>query len=207
MTINKPEEFVRVMTGFYDRDWLTWDPSVLELALQKNFKYDPDEAEIDQIESLRELLRSDRAFEDPALFENIILALNGEAIAPDTWQRAEPHQLAYGIYLIKKITGQSEFERPVRAYIAAALIHEDVHVAPSILHLDPAYLFLRSLSKISDSEIEILDGITAALIKAPSPDAMAKIVKDAPESTGEFIQRQAAEIGLIVQYLKDKDAL
>jgi hypothetical protein len=207
LSIDRPENFTRVLSGFYNRSWLSWAPEVLEATLIKNFQYNPREVEVDKIEAVRELLRGDKSFSDIRLFENVVLALNDEPVDFEVWQGVEPKQMALGIYLMKRLSGRHTFGRSVRAYIAATLFYHDIHLAPAALHLDEGAAFLTALTGAEEAKIEAVTKHLPTVLSLKTDTAIAHAIEAIPEDDeANFVRRQLAMLSEIALYLNSRGA-
>ena len=139
LTIDRPESFIRVMSGYYGNDWLDWTPEITEAVLKSNFAYDPDPLGLDKVEAVKSCLRNNLVFEDPALFENVVLLMNDEPIVAGVWKGCTAQQLAFGVSRIVKITGEenlADASPQVRAYAAAICVNDGIHVGYGKAYLD-----------------------------------------------------------------------
>lgn len=167
ITIQNPRAFARAMSAQHSQEWLSWTPSATEAVLIKNFGYDPTPTEIDKIESLKEVLRSDRVFSDALVFEKAVLAFNDEPVDFEVWQAASPKEIALGLKMIRAFAGEQDFGREVRAYVAASLLENDIHVASEPLGLAFCAPELRSISKASLSLRERAANVFADIYDGP----------------------------------------
>jgi len=206
MTIDKPEQMARILSGYYDDEWLTMDPAIIILSLKKNFNFDLGEEHTDRFEAIREVLRSDRVFKDMQTFENVVLALNDQPLEYGLWQRAEPEEIAYAVYVIERLTGKREFSRSIRAYIAAALFHEDLHLAPQSLFLEVGAGFLSDMTKASPEELRRIETHLASMMSGVSADRIISGL-DLEKEDESFIGGQVLALYRVLSYLRDRKAL
>jgi hypothetical protein len=156
LTVNRPEDFTRTLSFFYERDWLSWTPEVFQATLRSALEYDMTEEEAEKGEALRELLRSDEVFSNPVVFENVTHALNEVPFTNGVWELCAISEMAYALFIIRRVTGRSEYDEKVSAYIATCLYEENVSYAAESLGFGPFADKLRALTGASDASVQKL---------------------------------------------------
>lgn len=149
---DRPDAFVRDLTSYYGTDWLTWSQEIFTLTLREAFGYDPvaelgEEAgalKLEKAEALRELVRSDRFYDNPVVFENVAHALSETHFTHGVWEPCEPYEIALALAVAARATGAAamgaaeagrfsaqpeRYSDAVRAYVATCLVSGGVHAA------------------------------------------------------------------------------
>jgi hypothetical protein len=141
MDIQNPKKLARNMRQFYGKEWLNWAPEILEKSLRDKFNQDLTEEDISRIEAIREVIRSDRFFFEPLLFEKCIRAFNNLPHSFDVWEGVGVEELAYGLYVAEKIAGENKVNKEsvgeqVRAYIGTTLAQAPIIYPEPSFHFD-----------------------------------------------------------------------
>lgn len=136
------------MRRFYDSEWLSWSPDITELVLRRKFDKDPDEKELNKIEAVKEVVRSDRFFFEPLVFEKCIRSFNNLPMSFSVWEGLEPREMSYGLHVAKRIAGETKTNKDsvgdgIRAYIAATLAEKPLIYPEPSFEFEPAddYLY------------------------------------------------------------------
>jgi hypothetical protein len=228
LSIDNPASFARTMSGYYSDEWLTWTPEATEVVLTKEFDYDPSSREIDAIEAVKELLRSDRTMYSPLVFEKVIRLLAGETASFEVWEGISPEELIVGMAQARRIVGGEHFDesltRAARGYIASTLVADDIHAAPEELHLDPVLPELRSLSSVDPSVRQRISSAFSEVMDGPSSDiedrlrAVAAGIQDRADMSspqggseaqeeGRFIRQQVGRLVSLALILRRENLL
>lgn len=194
----KPRSLAKKLTFYYDKDWLTWDPDVMEATLSQKFGDDLTEKKIETIEATREVIRSDRFAHIPLLFENCVRAFNGVPFSFDVWQPVTEEQMGYGLEVMRRLVGTPPISdegmgERVRGYIATILARAPIAYAPAHFGFHPAAESLRRLMGSNPQEArQLREGVKAewkrAIGSSPTtPRQLYRHIKSRFLSGGEMI--------------------
>jgi hypothetical protein len=113
-------------------DWTTWDSSTIWAEIKRNFKTDISEHARAKIQSVRTIHNSKSPWEFWQVFEKVIQGLNNNLPTWETMQVPTLEQLYAGIDIMGTIR-EEMFSDEVKAYIAAAVLAEEVTFVPAPL--------------------------------------------------------------------------
>ena len=115
----KPLAIYDMLNHHYGMDWHDWEPETLWRTLDLEHAIEPSEQVKNLAQSLQVICRTDFAFEDYSVFENVGQALNLNPVMFGMNQPLEPDEIALTHVVLTKIRPQEEYEDDVLGYIAA----------------------------------------------------------------------------------------
>jgi hypothetical protein len=218
----KPRSLAKKLTFYYDKDWLTWDPDVMEATLQEKFGDSFDEGQLEKVEATREVIRSDRFAFEPLIFEKCLRAFNGAALSFDVWQPVTEEQLGYGLYVMRQLVGSGPIGddgmgEQVRGYVATILAQAPIAYAAPHFGFHPAAEPLRRLMKSADLRDGVEKEWTHAMNSDPdTPRQLYRHIKNRFTSRNETVDdltpaqqaqyRHTVRLATVWEYLYDRDA-
>lgn len=110
-------------------DWFSWDSSTLYQEIQRVFSSQISEHARAKIQAIKTLHVSDKPWTSWQVFEKVIQALNSSIPRWEFMQAPSLDQLFAGIDIMTSIRPEI-FDDEVKAYIAAAVLNEDVFFVP-----------------------------------------------------------------------------
>lgn len=113
----------------FGMQWLEWEPETIWSEIQRIFKSQISEHARSKIHALRALRTSNMPWEKWQVFEKVIQALNNNIPRWAVMQAPTLEQLYVGIDIIDEMRSV-DFSDEVKAYIAAAVLHDDVTFVP-----------------------------------------------------------------------------
>lgn len=217
-----PRSLAKKLTFYYDKDWLSWDPDVMEATLERKFGDSLTEKKLEKIEATREVLRSDRFANIPLLFENCVRAFNNVPFSFEVWQPVTEEQLGYGLYVMRQLVGtppineESMGER-VRAYIATTLARAPISHAAPHFGFHPAAEPLRRLLDTKEIRESVETEWQRAMDQSPdTPRQLYRHLKNRFTARNETIDdlspqsqaayRQSVRLATVWEYMFDRDA-
>lgn len=118
-----PVVYKKALDGAFG-DWYDWEPETVLQEIRRVWGVDPIEEVGEKIFALQTFGSTDLFWDDPVVFENIVLAFNDRLVDPDLWQACNPDEIAYGVTVANQIKQQDrKFSRDVIEYIRACHRH------------------------------------------------------------------------------------
>ena len=184
LDINRPLSLVKTLHLFHKEEWLTWTPDTVQLVLERQFGYTPDELDLNKVEALREALRSDRFLTNALLFEKLVRSFCGIPFTDKLWEPVSAAELAFGVHVLGQIAGPEKLggaSESVLAYMAACLEDDGIVYGPASLGLDTAQEEIEGASQAELGVVDDCEALWPAVEKAffsePTADAFLRASK------------------------------
>ena len=104
------------------------EPETISIILQRN-NIDLSPIEMDMINALKTLLAVDTPWQDPFIFENIVDAVNGNPVMPETITKPPLENIMCAVQIMNDIR-KLEFSEDIAKYIAAVAINDEMIYLP-----------------------------------------------------------------------------
>lgn len=137
-----------------------------------------DSLEIEQLMALTASVKTDRWMDNPLVFEDLILILNGVSPNIYEFEGCSTDQLWYGLYILAKFRPDIEFGELVRGYIEFTSSNEGFYIYPK-------------------------ESGMKSPIKETIPEIIRKIDNDTFDESS-VLDNQASKLYLIMEYIKEK---
>lgn len=123
------------------KEWMFWDTEVIEKELHSR-GFNISRSNLNKLMAVKTFFISDIPWQKWEVFQNIVLALNGYPPAIDIMQIPQLHELWYGIEIINLIRVErfNDLDSDIPRYVAAILLHENIHYTPSPLDFAQIYI-------------------------------------------------------------------
>lgn len=121
-----------ILTQLFHHDWVTWEIETLVQEIKRLYNVVPTRVTIDKIQALRAIATSDQFQLSAAVFENIVLALNGSNFDPLELQYCSPEEIAFAV-LVSEIPIK-DFGKEIIAYIRVCMKEAGLLRYPKVLH-------------------------------------------------------------------------
>jgi hypothetical protein len=139
-----PRALFSLLNEQHGEDWWDWEPETLRAEI------DLDDIEI--VQALQVLCRTNYPFEEWHVFENVVHALTGNVVHFGSLQPVEMDEAACAIKLMREIRPKQEFDDEVCGYLAACAKHAGIVYLPSDLFPARCQHFLDGLN--NDMELK-----------------------------------------------------
>lgn len=134
------------LNDYYSTTWHDWEPETLWQTLKLERAIEPTEQVKNLVQALQVLCKTNFAFEEFSVFENIAHAISMNPVHFDTTQPLEPKEIALAIKVITAIRPKEQFEDDVEGYIAACCLDDGLVVLPTDLFPEQCQEFLNKIS-------------------------------------------------------------
>ena len=129
-----------------------------------------DALETEQLMALIALIKSDEFMENPLLFENLVLILNGYSPTFLEFEGVTPSQLWYALYLMKKFRKDLELGELVKGYVTFVSGNEGFCIYPKESGVkSPIHEYLSDVLDASTKDIldefNIIDNQASKLVE------------------------------------------
>jgi hypothetical protein len=128
----KPVELLRTLTSALGAEWVTWEPETIWAEMKRVLGEAPSEILKGKVQALKTLLVTNAFWHDHLAFENVVIALNGRAVAFDQYQHPSPAMIACALREAATIR-KADFSDEVLRYIAAICFEDGLIVLPDPL--------------------------------------------------------------------------
>lgn len=135
-----PIIYATILNEAYKKDWIEWEPETLWQTIKRDFNTGIVGEVIEKIQALKSLFSNNRFFEDPIVFEKIVLGLNEDMVRFDVRQILSPAQIFYALEIVNHLLGEVNpklFTENVKQYIALQLNYSGLYITL------PKYKFLQ----------------------------------------------------------------
>ena len=213
ISVESPERFSRVMSGFYGDEWLNWTADATEAVLRDNFDYDPTSLQIEKIEALKEVLRSNRVINNPLLFEKTTLLFNDQPATFEVWEGTKPKEIVYSFMQMRRFMGKDIGEKmshSTKSYIASNFVGHDLYMTMDLFYLDFIEDYLNELTDVKEEIQKYVKQFVRKIIKKPEETIKRKVEKMSlpfEEDEEQLAKSQIAKLLEIGFYLKRKGIL
>ncbi len=128
-----------ILTKQWGDAWLIWLPETLEQMIEFEDGTVPSDEFLDKVHALQTLKMTEVFWDDPLVFEKIVLAFNGRYVDPTYWQCATLGEIAYAVAIADLIRKRA-FEEAVVEYVRACAAQEGLIAFPTVLQrFQPTY--------------------------------------------------------------------
>lgn len=129
-----PDQYMQDFGRVFKNRWYQWEPETLWKEIHREYGVDVVEKPgvTDKINAIRVFHTTDRFWDDPQVFENIVIAFNNEEPNPDVIEVCTPAELIVGLTLATAIK-KKKFDHDVLAYINACMREAGMIAWPVIL--------------------------------------------------------------------------
>lgn len=143
----------------------TWleieEPETLSIML-KNAHL--DEISMDIINALKTIVINNSAWKNIFIFENVVDALNGDPIIPETVTKPPIENICYAVEIMQFLRPEVLFSSDVKKYIAALAIDEQLVYLPAPLEFVNSYL---NVNPLLQKEVKDLFDVNKINIEYP----------------------------------------
>jgi len=123
----------------FGEDWTDIEePETYEILLKKN-GVEPTAEIIDMVHAIKACLVSSSPWENPFVFENIVDALNGNTVTPESITKPEPEEIMLAVSVMKDLVVRN-FSDDVARYIACIAIDNGYVYFPEPLDFCNKYI-------------------------------------------------------------------
>jgi hypothetical protein len=120
-------------------DWFTWDPETVFQEIKLTFNTSIADINRVKLMAIMTLHVTDSSWEQWEIFENTIIALNGQIPRPTYIQPCDVSALMAGVDIINDIR-KEDFNDEVGRYVAACFLNDEISYAPPPLDFAQPYL-------------------------------------------------------------------
>ncbi len=136
----KISSFVDNISNILGDNWIQLsEPETVSLLIQKS-GVDFNPQEMDVLNVIKTLLTSSTPWEDPFVFENVIDALTGRPVMPDTLTKPPLEYICSGVQTMREIDNSRELSDDIRRYIASVAQYEQLLLLPPPLDICNKFL-------------------------------------------------------------------
>lgn len=122
-----------------DPSWTTWISETIMQEINRIFGVKILMENFNKLQGAKTLHISDAVWEEWEVFNNVILAIDGQPLSLQTLVAPSTAALMNGIEIMH-IIRQQEFSEEIARFVATCLLNEDVHYAPEPLTFCQLYL-------------------------------------------------------------------
>ncbi len=114
-----PGVYKKILDGRFGEEWYEWEPETFLQEIRRVWVVTPKEEIFEKILALQVLVSSTLFWDDPIVFENIVLAFNDRHVDPDLIQACSPEEIAYGVVMANGVRKRIDWDSDVVKYIQA----------------------------------------------------------------------------------------
>jgi hypothetical protein len=135
-----PNVFKKMLDEKFGVEWHEWEPETLLQEIRRVWNVTPVEEAFEKILALQTFVTTHLFWDDPIVFENIILAFNDRHVDPDLIQACSPEEISYAITVASRINRRGDFSQEVIKYIQACHVqYGQLVYHPSLEFAQPTY--------------------------------------------------------------------
>jgi len=124
---------------YLDESWPTWISDTILMEIERIFAVKTLPENFNKLQAAKTLHASDTFWEEWEIFKNIVLALNGEPLSLQTIHAPHTAQIMNALEIANLIRAQ-EYNEEIARFVAACLLHDDVHYAPPPMDFSQPYI-------------------------------------------------------------------
>ena len=126
--MNKIKKFIKTLNSTLP-EWLSVEPETLSLIIQKKGT-EMSEIDMDMINAIRAIITTDTPWSDIFIFENVVDALNGNPVIPETITKPPLEDIMVAVSIMQDMKQDNSFSDDIAKYIAAIAQDEQILLLP-----------------------------------------------------------------------------
>jgi len=126
--MNKVKKFIKTLNSTLP-EWLSIEPETLSIVIQKR-GIDMSEVSMDMINAIHSIVSTDTPWSDIFIFENVVDALNGNSVIPETITKPSLEDIMVAVSIMQDIKQDNSFSDDIAKYIAAIAQDEQILLLP-----------------------------------------------------------------------------
>lgn len=153
-----PKAYQEALGKLFGARWLDWEPETLLAELRRALGVTPTSIIQDKIFALQTYLKTSGFWDNPLIFENMILAFGDRYVDPDLIQGCLPDELAYGM------TVAGDLPKPQGTALAEDIVEyiRGCHREAGVLVYHPVLAFAQpeytgEIKRIADEVKKLID--------------------------------------------------
>lgn len=198
-TYTHPAVLDIVCLSKFGYDWYGWLGETIAQEIKLSFNATISRVNWSKLMAVKTLHVVDTYWEEWEIFEKITNALNGISPAIGIVQGLDTNQVINGVEIANLIRKET-FNEEVARYVAACLVHDDVHYAPP--PVDFAQRFIPFSYEAEKARFEELSRQPAPEIKETSEDQQAGKLIIANDYKLLKLKEFKDQLGLVHEYIK-----
>jgi hypothetical protein len=170
-----------LLNQHYLDEWHDWEPETLWQTLEMEHAIQPSDEIKNLVQALQVICKTDFAFEDFSVFENVGHAINMNPVLFGQIQPLEPDEAALTVKVLRSIRPKEEFEDEVEGYIAACAKRAGMVYLPDDIFPSDCQRFLDAIGNDMSLKYRVITN-----------------------SSGEDVEIQIGRIQEVRDYIADK---
>ena len=157
-----PLVMYHMLNNMWGEEWLEWEPeTIIQTAEMDGFKI--SSINLGKIFALRVVIKTDRFFTEPRIFEKVVRSFSNKVVDWGTVQRNRVHEIAAAIALIDRYVRDGSFSDDIAAYVAACALSDGYVLLPPQLSFAEFPFSIELATNMGDDAVNLQEILMEAI--------------------------------------------